>query len=276
VEILIVSKQTSNPEVFDMKRILISIEFLLLFYFSNFLFAQHVEPAIQTDGLSRAGELRYHMLQIAQLTDMDNQYMAPPAGSDYKNQTVGIILSAAIPGAGEMYAGSWIKGAIFMGLEIVLWIGYWQFSQNGQEWEDTFHEYADTHWSEERWNEWLAEQPAGSVPDTHTLPDTKTQQYYEMIGKYNQFAGGWDDHVDGGPALTANRDYYEDLRNNSNIQFKRASYCTMVSLANHVLSAFDTAWTIKKKNRRIEGDVRIGLTEVRDTYLPCLTMHLNW
>jgi hypothetical protein len=33
----------------------------------------------------------------------------------------------------------------------------------------------------------------GSDQFTHNLPETKTQQYYEMVGKYHQFACGWND-----------------------------------------------------------------------------------
>ncbi len=31
---------------------------------------------------------------------------------------------------------------------------------------------------------------------THSLPSTKTQQYYEMVGKYLQFVYGWKDIVE--------------------------------------------------------------------------------
>ena len=64
---------------------------------------------------------------------------------------------------------------------------------------------ADRDWSAERYTNWLIE-TFGIVSDTseftrndstmrftHHLPATKTQQYYEMIGKYDQFRYGWSD-----------------------------------------------------------------------------------
>lgn len=34
----------------------------------------------------------------------------------------------------------------------------------------------------------------GSIEFTHNLPTEKTQQYYEMVGKYHQFSCGWSDY----------------------------------------------------------------------------------
>ena len=192
--------------------------------------------------------------------------------SGRKSPVVGILLSVAVPGAGEFYAGSWLKGAVLLGAEVALWYGYWKFSNRGQEFEDEFHDYADTHWSEDLWQE----NKTGHDPSTHTLPDTKTQQYYEMIGKYDQFRAGWDDYVEGGLSLTPNRDYYEGLRDDSNTQFKRASTCFMLSMGNRLLSVFDTGFTIRRINRRVEGKVRMSMKHVGNEWTPCLALRMNW
>ncbi len=226
--------------------------------------------------LFRTAELNYRML--AQTGSTDNPEIVSRTdkmSGKKKNVAIGALLSAVVPGAGEIYAGSWIKGAIFMGAETALWIGYGHYFDKGKEWEDIFHEYADTRWSEERWRTWMTAHP--DYPEqTHTLPSTKTQQYYEMIGKYDQFMAGWDDYIDGGPELTLHRDYYEGLRNNSNIQLKRASYCVMFALGNRVLSSFDAVWSIRQKNRQIESQTRIGLINTGQDWLPCLTWGVHW
>jgi hypothetical protein len=174
-----------------------------------------------------------------------------------------------------MYGGSWLKGALFLGVEIGLWAGYFHFHGEGQEWEDIFHAFADEHWSEERWREWMQQHPEFG-DTTHTLPSTKTQQYYEMIGKYNQFKAGWDDWEEGGSALTENRNHYEGLRDKSNVQFKRASYCAMISLGNHILSAMDAALTIRSRNRTIRGQMRVSLKRTPQNDVPCLALRITW
>ena len=77
--------------------------------------------------------------------------------------------------------------------------------------------------------------------------------------------------------LTPNRDRYEGMRDKSNQAFIRASYCTMVVLANHVLSAFDAAFTIGRKNRAVESRMRMTAALDRQRRpLPVLCLTLGW
>ena len=75
------------------------------------------------------------------------------------------------------------------------------------------YKFADEHWSEEEYKYWLwdsvynreidyaivsdtfpyKDAQGGKTYFSHHLPDKKTDQYYEMIGKYDQFRFGWDD-----------------------------------------------------------------------------------
>lgn len=127
----------------------------------------------------------------------------------------------------------------------------------------------------------------GSAQFTHNLPATKTQQYYEMIGKYHQFACGWNDFdgyeydADGNlvketvyiensageqvpveiPKMILDTgvfnysengyksekvDFYEDLRNKTNEAYEMGQNFLMATLLNHVASAFDASYVIKK------------------------------
>jgi hypothetical protein len=192
-----------------------------------------------------------------------------------KSTAIGILSSLAVPGSGEFYSKSWVKGAVFLGVEVALWIGYWQYSEKGQIFEDDFHAYADAHWSEEDWLDWMLNNPEFG-DTTHTLPDTKTQQYYEMIGKYDQFKAGWDDYLDSGPDLTPNRNHYEWLRDKSNELFIKASYCTMLALGNRLLSVLDTAITIGRYNREIQGGVRMSMRRVHNDWVPFLALQVQW
>lgn len=149
----------------------------------------------------------------------------------------------------------------------------------------------------------------GSAQFTHNLPSTKTQQYYEMIGKYHQFACGWNDFdgyeyekdTEGNYLLDdkGNRillmdtkyiensageqvaveipvmklddevfnysengynsekvDFYEDLRNKTNEAYETGQNFLMITLLNHVASAFDASYVIKK-NFQIETSLDV-------------------
>jgi len=182
-----------------------------------------------------------------------------------KSTKRGFLYSLILPGAGEFYAGSKIKAAIFFGLEVAFWTGYFTYHKKGKDKEDEFLVYADAHWNEQAYRDSLlthynieVDTPGvyyasetDSIVISHTLPSSKDQQYYEMIGKYDQFRFGWDDY-DGVTFLTFNRNSYLDLRYDSNSLLDKANRFVMVSLANHLLSAFDAAISVRSYNRRGE------------------------
>ena len=192
-----------------------------------------------------------------------------------KIPAIGILLSGAVPGTGEIYAGSKIKGAVFLGLEILLWWKYFDFREKGFDIEEKYEAFADANWDEQKWRGWMQQNPEFS-DTTHTLPSTNTQQYYEMIGKYDQFKAGWDDYEEGGPDVTEHRDRYMTMRLNSNDEFAKASTCAMLTLANHVFSALDAAWTIRGVNRKIESQVRMSYRQVNGCEVPFLTLSARW
>ena len=256
----------------------------LWYYLSTIFFILIACPLFGQSGnrvvlnTSRQAELRFSMVGEGSFLKSEWNLIESRTELDAtgrKKPGVGVILSVVIPGTGELYAGSLAKGIIFLGTEIALWVGYRKFSDRGQKWQDVFQDFADTHWHEKEWRKWMQEHPEFS-DTTHTLPSRKTQQYYEMIGKYDEFKAGWDDYSDNKPALTPNRDYYENLRNKSNTQFKRASYCMMISLGNRVLSAFDTAWTIRGINHRVKTAMRIGMKRGINGQMPVLALKMSW
>jgi hypothetical protein len=209
---------------------------------------------------------------------------AAPAGTlSRKKPVLAAALSAAVPGAGEFYAGSWIKGTVFIAIEVAAWAGYAHYTDKGNELRTTFRHYADTHWFK------LGENPADpslgydpndpTVPSTHGLPESKTQQYYEMIGKYDQFEKGWDDWSKGvlvRPDMTPHRDYYESMRHDHNHQLINASRCTMAALTNHLLSALDAAWTVHRRNRSIRATLGTDVIMAQSEALPVLSLRMAW
>jgi hypothetical protein len=170
-----------------------------------------------------------------------------------KKPAVGMLFSAIVPGAGQAYAGS--------------------YSNQGGKKNDAFEAYADAHWDSTRWN---LHYDQTTDPNTHQLPSTKTQQYYEMIGKYNQFWTGWDDSQGSSVKLTPNRKHYEDMRRDSNAAYKRASNCAMLVLANHVLSSLEAGWSIHKANRKIQIGLGFEPRRTALAWADCATLRVNW
>mgnify|MGYP000641173544 CR=1 FL=1 len=261
----------------------------------------HVTPALTGEpaggfGLSGDGDFRIALAGTSETVPALHSAAGEETGAfGMKDPRLGALFSAVLPGTGEFYGGAWLRGAAFLGAEFALWAGYAHFSGKGQDWDDRFHDYANGHWSEPRYwvgvageagilgvtesnyTDFLTELRAYErANNSHALHVEKDQQYYEMIGKYDQFRYGWDDWEEGRPALTPNRDWYETMRHRSNQEFKKASTCAMIVLANHVVSALDAAWTISRGNRKIKTAMRFDMRPVRNEMVPFYGFHVTW
>jgi hypothetical protein len=214
-----------------------------------------------------------------------------------KSPLKAFIYSAVVPGAGQLYTGSKFKAAIFLGLEALTWTGQIVYHNKGNDKTDAFNIFADTHWSEERYGDFIYRNwppyrddedvyVDGYLVFTHHLPDTKTQQYYEMIGKYDQFVFGWDDvdTIATAPtydnldvAYSAHRMHYEDMRHDANKMFDRSTSFLIATMANHLIAGVEAALAARRHNNKVD-DMGAGLSfradvdRINDEYFPTLTM----
>ncbi len=114
--------------------------------------------------------------------------------------------------------------------------------------------------------------PETGATFTHTLPDFGDQQYYELIGKYFQFAPGWRDYpewvteegrftpaidpeMSGSgntkPNVSANFYKYADDHARAQDLLRRASRISLLLIVNHLVAAVDAAVSAKLHNDRI-------------------------
>jgi hypothetical protein len=214
-------------------------------------------------------------------------------------------LSLALPGAGEFYAGNYVRSAIFFAAEIVLWGLAYHYDNKGNRGTDDFNNYADTHWNIVRYVQYTLNNlvpkgstyavwttgsaPASNVANpwnyvnwsemnrmerdvaatstgsfySHTLPVHGDQQYYEEVGKYEQYNSGWDDVSQSLPPdyatiranESANGQAYMSQRASVNGYYKNASTFVAVALLNHLLSTIDAVLAANSYNRSIHAEV---------------------
>jgi hypothetical protein len=267
-----------------MKSVVSSILFLL---FATALFAGENEE------ITFYGDARYKLMEEAfQYSDSVAAVQEQPL-SGFK----AALYSALLPGAGQVYAGSYWRAALYATLEVAAWTAYIVYEKKGDDEDLTMRNFADDHWLPKKyWSKiYQLASESGEFPyeyqvddnmilveltpemlvelrkvetdfpnHTHTLPVTKTQQYYEMIYKYlKQFGNGWDDAsfditYDGiSDIMTTNMRDYRDMRNLSEDFYAMAGTATMVALVNHVVSALDAAWTVRNHNRRLETNFSV-------------------
>ncbi len=203
------------------------------------------------------------------------------------------LFSAVIPGAGQIYNGSILKSIFFIAVEAGALTGHFINQNRGHELEDVFEAFADQHWSEQQYWRSLAID-AGMDPDnldldalrayereqfSHFLPQQKNQTYYENIGKYDQFNGGWDDSISkmARQRDSENRRQYTLKRKDANDHFKRATNFAAAALLNHVFSAFDAGWSAKRHNQKIlRADIEMQGRLYGAEMIPTLVLGLSW
>ena len=135
--------------------------------------------------------------------------------------------------------------------------------------------------------------PETGASFSHKLPYFAEQQYYELIGKYFQFAPGWVDYpvwrengeftgaID--PELTGPggtkpnvqgrfREYARDHAE-ANTLLRRASRVSALIVLNHVVAAIDAAITAKLHNDRLNADVELSYDIFNE---PQLLGTLSW
>ncbi|RMD94695.1 MAG: hypothetical protein D6813_01750 [Calditrichaeota bacterium] len=206
-----------------------------------------------------------------------------------KSITKAVLLSAFIPGGGEFYLGSYLKSLLFVGVEAASIGGFVHFHNRGESLEAAFQRYADENWNPDDYWDWLS-QISGIPRDdmdalrefernnfSHFLPEQKNQQYYENIGKYDQFNVGWKDTNNGGARDSALREKYTLMRKDANDNFKRATTMATITLLNHVFSALDAAWTTTRHNKRImSASLRFKYVPYNTEWIPALALGVTW
>lgn len=202
-----------------------------------------------------------------------------------KSVGLGVLLSAVLPGAGEFYGGNYLKAGIFFGIEVLAWATFAYFESKGNKKEDEYIAYADQYWDVRTYARWLKNEgfseSSGINPDepnrdilreqimvceranfSHTMPEYGSQQYYELIGKYQNFQAGWTNltHVPTKAAGPYNYQTYRDPvftnyaseRQKANDFFDYAKIGPITAIVNHILSAADAAWVISTYNSKIK------------------------
>lgn len=260
---------------------------------------------------------KFRLIQESKIQEEKNQKEEKSPKSGFK----AALFSGVIPGAGEYYAESYWKSAVFAAIEIIAWAGYFTYDNKGDSKDSEMRRLGDQSWSEQRYwtkvyllagNDWsgtavqlnsdglLSEEDIaankaylreleanGGFPRfTHTLPNTKTQQYYEMIYKYlSQFGAGWKElgtdwnYYDGGAhldALTPDVSRYKSIRNKSNDFYRIAGTMGAIVLLNHLASAFDAAISTRSYNKQLEYSFIAGQKRYAGEQVTTYGIALSW
>lgn len=200
-----------------------------------------------------------------------------------KSPLIAGLLSLAVPGAGEIYAGEYIKAAIFVALEAAVITTAVIYDNKGNDKTTEFQNYADGEWNVVKYAIWLNTHKGKSISiDTnpnlkpweavnwdelnaaeeefsHKLPPHGAQQYYELIGKYPQYSPGWTEFSSQDPDyhnVPQQMKFYSGMRGDANDFYNIASKAVIGIYINHFLSTLDAVWSAVSFNKDLSFNIR--------------------
>ncbi len=210
------------------------------------------------------------------------------ADDEFGNNTgtgLAMLASAVLPGAGEALLGH-KRGYLMMAADIFSWTQVAKHHGDGVDKRDEYYAYADAHYSDEllveayrpgsedveRGGEGAIYFPEiGAVNDVSELGDQlplyvtveeDRREYYENLGKWDQFIFGWDDYTrasvdrpeygyvstgDRGydlqqPWVSRHREIYRQMRIDSNDSFKSRDRWMYFNIGLRVFSVLQVAY----------------------------------
>jgi len=194
-----------------------------------------------------------------------------------KSPAKAMLLSALVPGLGQMYSGHEKTGLAYLGIEAAGWTGYSILRTDGFETRRNARRVADAHYDSTAYNAKKEESP---LPPNRDLPyrsdgSLDDLEYYEDISKLNELIWGWDDHV---PAIdqvtgsavagtSAIREAYKNQRTEGNEDLRASRNIGLALFINHVVSAAHAfklvQWYNKSVNPSFSG-LKLKIRQTRD------------
>ncbi len=201
------------------------------------------------------------------------------SGSREKNPMIAFLMSAAVPGLGELYVGNVNRARAFMAVEAGIWLGYGAFKIQENMREDDYREYASIF--------------AGVDEDAEStyLQDIADYIRSEGLDSFNEAIRSearsfYPDDLDAQRAYFAENGYFDDsvwewesrerfahyreLRTDASSSRQNAFYMTGLAVLNRAISAIDSAWMARRHNQGLTGEptARLSVTpELEDGVL---------
>ena len=249
-----------------------------------------------------------------------------------------MLYSLILPGAGQWYNKSpaW-KIGLFAGIEAASIFSGLQWKKKAEDIRLQYEIFADQNWDLETWVFNTLNTPIGNYADVHingthkltlVLSGSLAVQYgnyvssdslennahwvytnevsvlrdrdfYENIGKYDQFVGGWIDcyglannqlwfevEKDVGDSTeiiisTPNKEDYVNQRGRSNGYLNMAKYAVSAVMFNHVISALEAVWSTQirnrtKKERKVQTNVGLLYNQHAKYGVGGIAVSLHW
>lgn len=232
--------------------------------------APESEPGYRAVSLERRG---LSLRDDVELSDIEPERveMAPAGGggAEEKNPALALVMSAVLPGWGQLYTGHTSRAKGFIAAEAAIWLGYGVFTVQGNLRQDDFKDYArefagvranagDQYWDDvsdfirsegyDSYNEAIRSDARSLYPD-----DLEAQRrYFAANGYFGELAWEWEDI-----------DRFVEFRHRKHsaaVSFRSAFFMSGLAILNRAISAIDSAWMARRHNRGIVDEPAVRLS----------------
>jgi len=195
-----------------------------------------------------------------------------------------VLMSLVLPGAGEVAIG-YKRGYLMAAADIFAWTQVAKYHNDGADLRDAYYAYADEHYSDALLVDGYSTghstsegfyrdgqgalyfpgyDPIEDVSDLDNLPlyvtkEDDRREYYENLGKWDQFVFGWDDYIRPNdypgydpagtrdpdllqPWVSEHRGTYRVMRDDSNQAYKNRDRWLYVNIGLRLFSVLQVAY----------------------------------
>jgi hypothetical protein len=173
---------------------------------------------------------------------------------EWRSEGLAAVLSAAVPGAGQVYSGE-SNGLWFFFAEAVGWTANQIFLHRAHTGRDHSASFAGdptdsaSAWSFERWSE----ATGSDAGELETVWECDRQAFYELIARDPAYLAGWADES------SSTRDVFLGLRDDMEKMYDRARLAEYAIWLNHVLAAVDALRAVRLHNLQLQNNLELRL-----------------
>jgi hypothetical protein len=176
------------------------------------------------------------------------QESEPTPGFTPKSTSKAVMLSVLLPGLGQAYAGKTGRMYPYLGVEAATWTVYGIYRHYGNLREDDYQLFASTHagidphGKDSDYYNHLEDYMSSEDYNEDALRESRLTMYSEPPTLYgDEDAWQWDSET--------SQEKYQDLKHDSWLAHKKATYTLGFAVLNRIVSAIDAARQVKIYNQ---------------------------
>lgn len=167
------------------------------------------------------------------------------------------VLSLALPGSGQLYAGS-NRGFVFLGVEAVAVLAFVKYKNDSHEKRDQYFSYVgDPTQSSSRFSfdRLAASVSPEELARLQAIYEKDPREFYDLVSTNDAYAAGW---ADAG-ASSGQRSTAQDYIDQVNTLGRKSNFGLFTAIANHLVSTIDALHLARVNNIALRDNLSLKI-----------------